>query len=210
MVRGQPQALGEGGAGVSQPPASLTGESRRSPNVKIFLFSFVLLSLLGVLTLAAVREVVTSPANSRTAHPTLAPARPPLTPAEEAYALALWPIHNEVKASALKMTLGGLAYKLGELDRAGLKSKVDASSETLWRRDGFELGGKRASVLAYDVSPSGCTDELTALHEETGGSDHFIDVARLEAGVGQRLSMEASEKLLKVGDVLWPSEYRPN
>ena len=24
------------------------------------------------------------------------------------------------------------------------------------------------------------------------------------------LSMEASEKLLKVGDILWPSEYKPN
>src|SRR5437867_11292465 len=86
MVRGQPQALGEGGAGVSQPPASLTGESRRSPNVKILLFGFVLLSLLGVLTLAAVREVVTSPAKFGTARPTLAAPRPPLTPAEEAYA----------------------------------------------------------------------------------------------------------------------------
>jgi len=26
----------------------------------------------------------------------------------------------------------------------------------------------------------------------------------------QPLSMEASEKLLKVGDILWPSEYKPN
>ena len=28
--------------------------------------------------------------------------------------------------------------------------------------------------------------------------------------VAQPLSMEASEKLLKVGDVLWPNEYKPN
>ena len=28
--------------------------------------------------------------------------------------------------------------------------------------------------------------------------------------VAQPLSLEASEKLLKVGDVLWPNEYKPN
>ena len=209
MVRGQPQALGEGGAGVSQPPASLTGESRRSPNVKIFLFSFVLLSLLGVLTLAAVREVVTSPANSRTAHPTLAPARPPLTPAEEAYALALWPIHNEVKASALKMTLGGLAYKLGELDRAGLKSKVDASSET-YRRAAMRIAAltppaSLAQVHEMYVDAVRLYQRSAAEMVRVGGDgrdEHLV--------VAQPLSMEASEKLLKVGDVLWPSEYRPN
>ena len=209
MVRGQPQALGEGGAGVSQPPASLTGESRRSPNVKIFLFSFVLLSLLGVLSLAAVREVVTSRANLGTAHPTLAAPRPPLTPAEEAYALALWPIHNEVKASALKMTLGGLAYKLGELDRAGLKSKVDASSET------YRRAAMRIAALTPPASLARAHEtyaDAVRLYQRSaaemvrvvgdGRDEHLV--------VAQPLSMEASEKLLKVGDVLWPSEYRPN
>jgi len=209
MVRGKPQALGEGGAGVSQPPAALIGEPRRSPSVKIFLFSFVLLSLLGVLTLAAVREVMTSPANSRTAHPTLGPARPPLTPAEEAYALALWPIHNEVKASALKMTLGGLAYKLGELDRAGLKSKVDASSET-YRRAATRIAAltppaSLAQVHEMYVDAVRLYQRSAAEMVRVGGDgrdEHLV--------VAQPLSMEASEKLLKVGDVLWPSEYRPN
>ncbi len=209
MVRGQPQALGEGGAGVSQPPASLTGESRRSPNVKIFLFSFVLLSLLGVLSLAAVREVVTSRANLGTAHPTLAAPRPPLTPAEEAYALALWPIHNEVKASALKMTLGGLAYKLGELDRAGLKSKVDASSET-YRRAATRIAAltppaslARAHEMYADAVRLYQRSAAEMVRVVGDGRDEHLVVA-------QPLSMEASEKLLKVGDVLWPSEYRPN
>src|SRR5213593_1090410 len=194
MVRGKPQALGEGGAGVSQPPAALTGEPRRSPSVKIFLFSFVLLSLLGVLTLAAVREVMTSPANSRTAHPTLAPPRPPLTPAEEAYALALWPIHNEVKASALKMTLGGLAYKLGELDRAGLKSKVDASSET-YRRAATRIAALTPVHEMY-VDAVRLYQRSAAEMVRVGGDgrdEHLV--------VAQPLSMEASEKLLKVGDV---------
>jgi SAM-dependent methyltransferase len=46
-----------------------------------------------------------------------------------------------------------------------------------WNGEAFDLGNERVRVLAYDVSPSGWTDELTRLHEDAGGSDHFIDVA---------------------------------
>lgn len=46
-----------------------------------------------------------------------------------------------------------------------------------WTGEAFDLGNERVRVLAYEVSPSGWTDELTRLHEDAGGSDHFIDVA---------------------------------
>src|SRR6266852_5262530 len=138
MDRGQPQALAAAGGSDPQAPALPAKGSRRLPPVKILLFSLVLVGLLGILALAAIREVSTSPANARTARPALAPPRPPLTPAEEEYALALWPIHNEVKASALRMTLGGLSYKLGELDRAGLKARIEGPTKT-YRRAGLPI-----------------------------------------------------------------------
>jgi SAM-dependent methyltransferase len=64
-------------------------------------------------------------------------------------------------------------------------SPADAAQQTFWNPQGFELGDRRARVLAYDVSPSGWTDELTTLHEETGGSDHFIDVASRRHAVAE-------------------------
>ena len=132
MDRSQAQAPGKAGKTDLRPPAPPAGWSRRLPSAKVLLFGFVLVSLLGILAVAAVREVATT-ANARTARPALAPPRPPLTAAEEAYALALWPIHNEVKTSALKMTFGGISYKLGDIDRAGLKAKIDVSSDTYRR-----------------------------------------------------------------------------
>src|SRR5947207_4881393 len=118
------------GAGTihAEPPAVPARGAVTRPRVKIVLFGLVLVGLLGIVLLAAFREVSTSPANARTARPVLAPPRPPLTAAEEEYALALWPIHNEVKASALRMTLGGLSYKIGELDRTALKSRIERST----------------------------------------------------------------------------------
>jgi hypothetical protein len=178
------------------------------PSVKVLLFGFVLVSLLGILALAAVREVATT-ANARTARPALAPPRPPLTAAEEAYALALWPIHSEVKASALKMTFGGISYKLGELDRAGFKARVDASNETY----------RRAALRLAQITPPA---SLAQVHQQ------YLDAVRLyersatemarvardgrveHLVAAHPLSLEASEMLLKVGGVLWPSEYKPN
>lgn len=46
-----------------------------------------------------------------------------------------------------------------------------------WNGEAFDLGNESVRVLAYGVSPSGWTNELTRLHEDAGGSDHFIDVA---------------------------------
>src|SRR5262245_2619804 len=114
----------------AEPSAAPARGTATQPRVKILLLALVVVGLLGIVLFAAFREGSTSSANARTARPVLAPPRPPLTAAEEEYALALWPIHNEVKASALRMTLEGLSYKLGELDRAALKSRIEQSTET--------------------------------------------------------------------------------
>ncbi len=54
---------------------------------------------------------------------------------------------------------------------------TDRSETVTWNNGAFDCDGRRVRVLAYEVSPSGWTDELTQLHEETGGSNHFIDIA---------------------------------
>lgn len=46
-----------------------------------------------------------------------------------------------------------------------------------WTGGAFDCDDRQVRVLAYDISSSGWTDELTHLHEETGGSAHFIDLA---------------------------------
>jgi hypothetical protein len=107
------------------------------------------------------------------------------------------------------MTLGGLAYKLGEVDRAGLKGKVDASNETY----------RRAAVHIAALTPPASLarahemylDAVRLYQRSAAEMARVVDDGRDEhLVVAQPLSMDASEKLLKVGDVLWPNEYRPN
>ena len=54
---------------------------------------------------------------------------------------------------------------------------IDKSTWVSWNGGAFDYDGRRVRVLAYQVAPSGWTEELTKLHEQTGGSNHFIDLA---------------------------------
>jgi hypothetical protein len=183
--------------------------ARRLPSAKVLLFGLVFVGLLGILAIAAIREVSAPPANAKVAGPVLAPPRPPLTRAEEEYALALWPIHNEVKSSALKMTLGGLAYKLGEIDRAGLKAKIDGSAAT-YRKAALEIA-TLTPPESLAKAHAMYTDAVRLYQRSAAEMAQVIADGREEhLAAAQPLSMEASETLLKVGDILWPSEYKPN
>jgi hypothetical protein len=209
MDNGQPQALGAAGTTDLKPRALPAREPRRRPPVKILVFGLVLLGLLGIVALATVREISTSSANARTARPVLAPPRPPLTAAEEEYALALWPIHNEVKASALRMTFGGLSYKLGELDRTEFKARIEGLTET------YRSAGLRIAALTPPASLARAhemySDAVRLYQQSAAEMLRVVGDGRHEHLVAaQPLSMDASEKLLKVGDILWPSEYKPN
>jgi SAM-dependent methyltransferase len=77
----------------------------------------------------------------------------------------------------------------------------DAARSVTWNGAAFEVDGKPVRVLQYDVSASGWTDELTWLHEETIGSDHFIDVASRAHALSEvaRCTAGAPALVLEVG-----------
>lgn len=54
-----------------------------------------------------------------------------------------------------------------------------------WTGKGFQVGDQLLHVLSYDENTSGWTDDLTAFHEETAGSTHFIDNASRQQAVMQ-------------------------
>ena len=80
----------------------------RRPGVKTVLFGLVLVSLVGLVGAALMRDVSGGSRTAAASRPAVPTPRPALTAAEEGYAQALWPIHNDVKASALKLTMAGI------------------------------------------------------------------------------------------------------
>lgn len=59
------------------------------------------------------------------------------------------------------------------------------SEKPIWTGRGFRLGNVRTPILSYEVAASGWRDELTEFHEETAGSNHFIDRASRQHALEQ-------------------------
>jgi len=138
------------------------------------------------------------------------PEQKALSAEEEAYAAALWPIHSEVvEVSAVDMSFAGIAYVTEHHDPHRLEAKVTAL------RDSFRSAADKARSMPVPVSMGkvhGQYLEALALYEAAsagmakvavdGKVEHLIEA--------QTMSQRAAEDLLKVGDVLWPGEYKPN
>lgn len=198
--------------------ADVSGPQRtaRSAALKGFGVGALVAGLIGIVVFAAVREHL-KPAEPKTeanasfvgglghqAHEVRA-----LSAEEEAYATALWPIHSEVKLAAVRMIFAGLAYKTEDHDAKKLRTKVQPLTRT------FENAGKRVAKVRPPASLqeahesyvtaiklySSATVEMIKVAED-GRDEHLIQA--------QQLSEEASLAILKLSDVLWPGEYKPN
>ena len=141
--------------------------------------------------------------------PGLSPERRAFSAAEEAYSVNLWRIHDKVKTSSVQLSFAGLSYKLKELDRAGVKAKIEPQAE-IYRNALHDLG------LLF------VPESLKELHQTYVKAVNFYadasqDMIKIAAdGDEQHLldahgkSNQAGTLLLKVGAELWPGEFKPN
>jgi hypothetical protein len=180
-------------------------------SVKGRVLAVTVLSLLGIVAFAVTREAtitgpVATPAISR---PTALPQRPPFTRAEELYIQALWPIHGEVERSAVRMSLGKIFYKINDMGKADLKTRVDDALATYRRAE------TRIAALQPPPSLAQSHDEYLAavrLFQQSalevlkmfddGNDDHLL--------AAYPLSQEGSNKIREVGVQFWQDEFPPN
>jgi hypothetical protein len=180
----------------------------------IFLLAGAMLALMVIVALSLQRELGFQ--SSATSVPILAavqpgaPAPPPLTAEEEAFAAALWPLHQEViEASASRLSSAGLAFAIDDHDAHRLAAKL-TPLRTVFH-------DAQAKLAAIPVPPSlqGVRDRYMVLLgqyeqsatemlevERDGDEGHLIN-AQIKSG-------HAAEELVKVGDILWPGEHKPN
>jgi hypothetical protein len=178
--------------------------------LKGFGFGALVVALIALMAVAAFRETAKPKPLQVTANTDVDHVeRPAVTAEEEAYARALWPIHAQVKQDAVKMTFAGLAYKMGDIKRAAMKERVAPLTPMF----------DSALVALSKLQPPASMRELHGEYLEAvklyrdasmtmikvagdGGDGHLIEA--------QAMSEKASGLTLKVGDTLWPGEYKPN
>ncbi len=197
--------------------SALASTSRSSPRfgIKQIALGIFLLCLGAVAALAVVREGHRAKAPVASTEAAAGGAfaghqeRPALSAEEEAYAAALWPVHEKIKTSAVQMTFAGLSYKLGDIDRMAVKERVmpltkvfrDARSQASQLRVPASLEKQHEVYLGALKLYEDAAVEMVKIARD-GKDDHLINA--------QKMSYAASEDSLRVGDALWPGEYKPN
>lgn len=178
--------------------------------LKGFGFGALVFGLVVLVTVAAVRETAKPRQQEAATNPVFGHSeRPAMTAAEEAYAHALWPVHAQVKQDAVKMTFAGLAYKMGDIKRASVKDRVAPLTPK------FDLALAEIRKLQPPASMRDLHGEyVEAIKLYRDASVTMIKVAAdgrdehlIEA---QERSEKASGLALKVGETLWPGEFKPN
>jgi hypothetical protein len=175
---------------------------------KMIILGLVVAGLVGALTFATSREMSRN-AIPATVTPPARPTRPALSPVEEAFIQALWPIHGEVQRSLMRTSLGQILYKTNDLSRAELKTRMEQAQEVYGRAETSIRALEPPTSLRNDREIY--LDAVRLLRESAveamkmfkdGREDHLL--------IAYPKSQAASDKIREVGGKLWPNEFPPN
>jgi hypothetical protein len=175
------------------------------------LLAVVAVIVVSALTFAVSRAVTTTPPPviGVTAKPAARPARPALTPGEETYMRAMWPIHGDVQRSLMRASLGQILYKTNDLSRDELKQRLEQALAT--------YRGAETRVRALQPPES-----LRREHEQYLVAVRLFQESAVEANkmftdgreehllAAHSKSQEGSDKIREVGGKFWPNEFPPN
>ena len=128
---------------------------------------------------------------------------------EERFATDLWEVHREATHWAVAMSFAGITYQTGDRDRRALARKIeplanlfrDAEMRVRGMNTPPSLSGARGQYVdAMALYASAATEILK--FTEDGDSQHLEEAHQMD--------VRASENMLRVGDVLWPEQYKPH
>ncbi len=178
------------------------------PSLQLALLSVVLLGLGAIIGFSISRETTTS-AGATGAQPLRVASRPALSPDEQAYVEALWPIHAQLEVAAERVALGTIFYKSEDIDRAELKVRLEEALAN-YRAADEKLGalhppasmqksqaGYAAAVGLFKDS----TAEMLKMFDD--GSDEHLQTAY--PGY-----LDGTNKIRDLGGAFWPDEFPPN
>ena len=134
---------------------------------------------------------------------------PALTADEERFATNLWVVHREATRSAVAMSFAGIAYHTEERDQRALARKIEPLAKFFHDAE--------TQVRAISAPSSMSTTHgryLEAMGLYASAADEMLkfaenaDARHLEEA--HRMDVRASQDMLRVGEVLWPAQYKPH
>ena len=137
------------------------------------------------------------------------PQPPALTADEERFATALWAVHREATRLAVAMSFAGITYQTEDRDARALARKIeplakffhDAEMQVRTMSTPPSLSRTQGQYVDAMALFANAAAEILKFTEDG-------DPQRL--GDAHRMDVTASEDMLRVGEVLWPGQYKPH
>jgi hypothetical protein len=152
---------------------------------------------------------VMQPADQAVSTRTEKPQPPALTADEERFATALWAVHREATRSAVAMSFAGITYQTEDRDARALARRIEPLAKFFHDAE--------TQVRAMSAPPSlsrtqGQYVDAMALYANAAAEilKFTEDGDQQRLGVAHGMDVRASEDMLRVGEVLWPGQYKPH
>lgn len=136
-------------------------------------------------------------------------ALPALTADEERFATTLWTVHREATRSAVALSFAGISYQTEDRDPRAFARKIEPLAKF------FHDAGMQVRAMSAPASLSSAQSQyVEAMALYAGAAAEMLkftedgDAQRLRAA--HELDLKASEYVLRVGEVLWPGQYKPH
>jgi hypothetical protein len=172
-------------------------------------FGLLAIAVACVLTFTASRAVTPPPSRPAAPKSAAQAPRPPVTPAEESYIRAMWPIHGDVERGLMRASLGQILYKTQDVSRAELQHRMEQALAVY----------RSAESRLRELHPP---PSLQPEHEQYLAAVRLFQEAAVEANkmfadgredhllAAYPKSQEGSDKIREVGGKFWPNEFPPN
>src|SRR3984957_9413087 len=179
------------------------------PGGRSLLLAGVVVALAAITGAAWLHEVrtpsVAQTVNVRAAIPQL----PALTAEEERFATTLWAVQREATRSAVAMSFAGISYQTDDHDAHALARKIEPLAKF------FHDAETRVRAMSAPPSLSRTLDRyIGAMALYANAADEMLkfsedtDLRHLDEA--HRMDVNASQDALRVGEVLWPAQYKPH
>jgi hypothetical protein len=137
------------------------------------------------------------------------PQPPALTADEERFATALWAVHREATRLAVAMSFAGIAYQTEDRDARAFAQKIEPLAKFFHNA---EMQVRTMSTPPSLSRTHGQYVDAMALYANAAAEmlKFTEDGDSQRLGDAHRMDVRASEDMLRVGEVLWPGQFKPH
>src|ERR1700682_1628538 len=183
------------------------------PGGRSLLLAGVVVALAAIMGAAWLHEMrprsVVQPAPQAVSTRAEKPQLPALTADEERFATALWAVHRDATRLAVAMSFAGITNQPEDRDARALARKMEPLAKFF---HDAEMQVRTMSAPPSLSRTHGQYVDAMALYANAAAEmlKFTEDGNSQRLGDAHRMDVRASEDMLRVGEVLWPGQFKPH